>query len=162
MPTTCLVIFFVLLNTCLCQELLKNDMIEFTTSRNFSGKVVLITESSAGVGRVIAALFSRLGAQLVVVGKDGNVVRQTSKDLQELSPFRLKVSLIIFASTHLGLVKRLVQAEEIVRGRGYFLRLIEEYIFSFCLSLSLFSFCLWGLSLESLSLKIFPSISRWV
>lgn len=91
MSTKYLVILFCLLSTSSAQNLSDQDLIDYKTSRNFTGKVVLITESSTAVGRVICALFARLGAQVVVTGKDSVEVRQTAKSVQELSPFGLKV-----------------------------------------------------------------------
>ena len=43
---------------------------EVINSRNFTGKVVLVTGSSSGIGEGTAKLFSILGAKVVVTGRN--------------------------------------------------------------------------------------------
>lgn len=88
-----LVILCVVLYPCYAQDIFPKDWKQFTLAKNFTGKVVLVSESSNGTGRVIAALFSSLGAKVVVTGSEKDKVRQTAKELQQLSPYGLKVSL---------------------------------------------------------------------
>ena len=73
------------------KELSDNEFIEVKDSRNFSGKVVLVTGSSSGIGRGIVKLFSVLGAQVVVTGRNATTVKRTAQEVQELSPKKLKV-----------------------------------------------------------------------
>ncbi|CAG2171320.1 unnamed protein product [Oppiella nova] len=57
-----------------------------TTSRDFTGKVVLITGSSGGIGAVTAVEFARLGAQVVVTGRGKDRVSAVAKRCTEASP----------------------------------------------------------------------------
>src|SRR5882757_1292481 len=60
-------------------------------SRNFTGKVVLVTGSSTGIGEQITKLFSALGASVVVTGRKVADIQRVAKEVQELSPKKLKV-----------------------------------------------------------------------
>ena len=62
-------------------------------SRDFTGKVVLVTGSSSGIGEGIAKLFSVLGAKVVVTGRKEDQVKRVAQEVQELSPKKLKVCL---------------------------------------------------------------------
>ncbi|CAG2115495.1 unnamed protein product [Medioppia subpectinata] len=53
---------------------------------NFSGKVVLITGSSAGIGAATAVGFARSGAQVVVTGRNGQRVSAVGKQCSDVSP----------------------------------------------------------------------------
>ena len=55
-------------------------------SHNFSGKVVLVTGSTSGIGESIVKLFSTLGAKVVVTGRRKQEIRRVAKEAQELSP----------------------------------------------------------------------------
>ncbi|XP_054155422.1 3-oxoacyl-[acyl-carrier-protein] reductase FabG-like [Oppia nitens] len=59
-------------------------------SRNFTGKVVLVTGSSSGIGEGIVKLFSVLGARVVVTGRKEADVHRVAQDCQRLSPNKLK------------------------------------------------------------------------
>ncbi|CAG2109060.1 unnamed protein product [Medioppia subpectinata] len=59
-------------------------------SRDFTGKVVLVTGSSSGIGEGIVKLFSILGANVVVTGRKAQDVQRVAKEVQELSPLKLK------------------------------------------------------------------------
>ncbi|CAG2111083.1 unnamed protein product [Medioppia subpectinata] len=59
-------------------------------SRNFTGKVILVTGSSSGIGEGIVKLFSILGANVVVTGRTAPDVQRVAKEVQELSPLKLK------------------------------------------------------------------------
>ncbi|CAG2120993.1 unnamed protein product, partial [Medioppia subpectinata] len=59
-------------------------------SRNFTGKVVVVTGSSSGIGEGIVKLFSILGANVVVNGRTAPNVQRVAKEVQELSPLKLK------------------------------------------------------------------------
>src|SRR5882757_9536898 len=68
-----------------------DDYKAVANSRNFTGKVVLVTGSSSGIGQGIVKLFSVLGAQVVVTGRKEAEVQAVAKECQGLSPQKLKV-----------------------------------------------------------------------
>jgi len=51
----------------------------------------LVTGSSSGIGEGIIKLFSLLGAQVVVTGRNVTRIRQVAQEVQDLSPKKLKV-----------------------------------------------------------------------
>ncbi|CAG2180696.1 unnamed protein product, partial [Oppiella nova] len=55
-----------------------------------TGKVVLVTGSSSGIGKGIVKLFSVLGAEVVVTGRKEGQVKRVAQEVQELSPKKLK------------------------------------------------------------------------
>jgi len=59
-------------------------------ARNFTGQVVLVTGSNSGIGEVTTKLFAALGAQTVVTGKNATLVSKVAKEVQEISPTKLK------------------------------------------------------------------------
>ncbi|CAG2165370.1 unnamed protein product [Oppiella nova] len=61
-----------------------------STSKDFNGKVVLITGSSGGIGAVAAVEFARYGAQVVVTGRDAQKVSDVAKQCAKVSPKGLK------------------------------------------------------------------------
>ncbi|CAG2165767.1 unnamed protein product, partial [Oppiella nova] len=63
---------------------------EVRGSRNFTGKVVLVTGSSSGIGEQIVKLFSALGASVVVTGRKDADIQRVVKEAQDLSPQKLK------------------------------------------------------------------------
>src|ERR1700733_7751346 len=67
------------------------DINQVKSSRNFRGKVVLVTGSSSGIGEGIVKLFSILGAKVVVTGRKAGEVTRVAKEAQELSPKKEKV-----------------------------------------------------------------------
>ena len=67
------------------------DYLAVKNSRNFTGKVVLVTGSSSGIGEGIVKLFSILGAKVVVTGRKEADVHKVAQEVQELSPQKLKV-----------------------------------------------------------------------
>ena len=60
-------------------------------SRNFSGKVVLVSGSTSGIGEGIVKLFSSLGANVVVTGRNSTEIERVTKEVTDLSPNKLKV-----------------------------------------------------------------------
>ncbi|CAG2181857.1 unnamed protein product, partial [Oppiella nova] len=63
---------------------------EVRDSRNFTGKVVLVTGSSSGIGKQTVKLFSALGARVVVTGRNASQVETVVQEVQQLSPQKLK------------------------------------------------------------------------
>src|ERR1700741_2060900 len=80
-----------LVNANIFYDLTKDDLNRVKESRNFTGKVVLVTGSNSGIGEGITKLFSFLGAQVVVTGRNATTVKQLAKEVQELSPTKLQV-----------------------------------------------------------------------
>ena len=67
------------------------EYINVKNSRNFTGKVVLVTGSSSGIGEAIVKLFSILGANVVITGRNATEIKRVSKEVIDLSPNKLKV-----------------------------------------------------------------------
>ncbi|XP_054162225.1 uncharacterized protein LOC128960179 [Oppia nitens] len=63
---------------------------EVKNSRNFTGKVALVTGSATGIGAEIIQLYSALGASVVVTGRKADDVHKTALIVQQLSPKHLK------------------------------------------------------------------------
>ncbi|CAG2171021.1 unnamed protein product [Oppiella nova] len=61
-----------------------------SNGRNFTGKVVLVTGSSSGIGEITTKEFSRLGASVVVTGRNATDISRVAKEAQQLSPYKLK------------------------------------------------------------------------
>ncbi|RWR98548.1 3-oxoacyl-[acyl-carrier-protein] reductase FabG-like protein, partial [Dinothrombium tinctorium] len=51
-------------------------------------KVTLVTGSSSSIGEAIVTLFSRLGAQIVVTGRNIDKVSQVALKCEQLSSFK--------------------------------------------------------------------------
>ncbi|CAG2119272.1 unnamed protein product, partial [Medioppia subpectinata] len=70
---------------------ISNDVFKDVKSdHDFTGKVVLTTGSSSGIGEGIVKLFSRLGANVVVTGRKASEISRVAKEAQQLSPKKLK------------------------------------------------------------------------
>ena len=67
----------------------------------FHGKVVLVTGSSSGIGATTALSFSKLGAKVVVTGRDAKKVDEVAEQCQQLSPHNYQV---MFDTFNLGLI----------------------------------------------------------
>ena len=75
---------------------MNNDSYEAVkNSRNFTGKVVLVTGSSSGIGEGTVKLFSLLGAQVVVTGRNETRIKSVAEEVHKLSPHGLKVLLLL-------------------------------------------------------------------
>ena len=67
------------------------EYINVKNSRNFTGKVVLVTGSSSGIGEGIVKLFSILGANVVITGRNETKIKSVAQEVSDLSPKKLKV-----------------------------------------------------------------------
>ncbi|CAG2102130.1 unnamed protein product [Medioppia subpectinata] len=63
---------------------------EVRNSRDFTGKVVLVTGSAGGIGEQIAKLYSALGAGVVITGRRADGLKRVAQECQQLSPTNLK------------------------------------------------------------------------
>ncbi|XP_054161711.1 3-oxoacyl-[acyl-carrier-protein] reductase FabG-like [Oppia nitens] len=63
---------------------------EVRNSRNFTGKVVLVTGSGVGIGASIVKLYSALGANVVITSQNADDVHKVAVEAQQLSPKKLK------------------------------------------------------------------------
>lgn len=52
---------------------------------DFEGKVAFVTGSSRGIGRAIALGFSRMGAKVVVTGRNKEDVQKTASEIEQIS-----------------------------------------------------------------------------
>src|SRR5688572_12695694 len=77
-------------------------------SKNFSGKVVIITGSSSGIGAATAILFAQLGAQVVVTGRNQQNVAQVTQQTNKVSPKGLKALQVVADVTNDEDCKRLI------------------------------------------------------
>src|SRR5260221_7148936 len=55
-------------------------------SKDFSGKVALVTGSSSGIGAETAIQFSKYGAQVVVTGRNADNVAKVTQQCNDVSP----------------------------------------------------------------------------
>ena len=75
---------------------------------NFSGKVVLITGSSSGIGAATAVQFSRAGANVVVTGRRADKVSEVAKECLKVSPKQSKALEVVADVTKPEDLRRLV------------------------------------------------------
>lgn len=61
-----------------------------STTRNFTGKVVLITGSSSGIGATTAEEFAKAGAQVIITGRNATKLAEVGEKCLKLSPKGLK------------------------------------------------------------------------
>ena len=55
-------------------------------NRDFTGKVALITGSSSGIGAETAVLLAKLGADVVITGRNGDNLLAVAKHVMKVSP----------------------------------------------------------------------------
>lgn len=60
---------------------------------NFTGKAVIVTGSSSGLGEAIARRFAEYGANVVVTGRNADNVARVAAACFQLSPYNIRVSL---------------------------------------------------------------------
>jgi NAD(P)-dependent dehydrogenase (short-subunit alcohol dehydrogenase family) len=61
-----------------------------TTSRDFNGKIVLVTGSSSGIGEEIATQFAKYGAKVVITGRDEGRIAGVVEKCNQVSPSKFK------------------------------------------------------------------------
>ncbi|XP_054166113.1 3-oxoacyl-[acyl-carrier-protein] reductase FabG-like [Oppia nitens] len=76
---------------------------------DFSGKVVLITGSSSGIGAATAVQFARSGAMVVVTGRRAVLVSEVAKQCQNVSPKQFKPLEVVGDISQKPDCKRLVE-----------------------------------------------------
>ncbi len=91
-----LITFVSLVNANIYYDMSNESYEEVKNSRNFTGKVVLVTGSSSGIGEGTVKLYSILGAKVVVTGRNETRVKQVAEECNKLSPHGLKVVNVIF------------------------------------------------------------------
>ncbi|XP_054166135.1 3-oxoacyl-[acyl-carrier-protein] reductase FabG-like [Oppia nitens] len=76
---------------------------------DFTGKVVLITGSSSGIGAVTAVQFAKSGAMVVVTGRRSDKLAEVAKQCTSVSPKKLKPLEVVADVTKDQDIKRLVE-----------------------------------------------------
>jgi len=79
-------------------------------SRDFTGKVALITGSSSGIGAATAVFFSKAGAQVVVTGRNAQNVSQVAQECTKVSPKGLQALEVVADVTKNEDCKRLIES----------------------------------------------------
>ncbi|XP_054152556.1 3-oxoacyl-[acyl-carrier-protein] reductase FabG-like [Oppia nitens] len=67
-----------------------NEYRDVLNSRNFTGKVVLVTGSNSGIGEGIVKLFALMGANVVITGRNESRIASVAQEVQQLSPKNLR------------------------------------------------------------------------
>jgi len=67
-----------------------------SNSKDFNGRVVIVTGSSSGIGQGIAIHFAKLGAKVVVTGRNEPNVNKVADQCQSVSPNGQKVCKTIY------------------------------------------------------------------
>ncbi len=90
-----LITFVCLVNANIYYDMSNESYEEVKESRNFTGKVVLVTGSSSGIGEGTVKLYSILGAKVVVTGRNETRIKAVAEECHKLSPHGLKVVNVI-------------------------------------------------------------------
>jgi NADP-dependent 3-hydroxy acid dehydrogenase YdfG len=94
-----------------------------SNSKDFNGKVVIVTGSSSGIGEGIALHLAKSGARVVVTGRNEENVKRVANQCQSVSPNRLQVC-------HIPKILKSV----------FILNLRETYLNLFCLDILIIIF----------------------
>ena len=92
-------------------------LLQITMAYNFSGKVALVTGSSSGIGRDLVVNLAKLGAQVVVTGRNEDKIKTVVQECLDVSTAKVEVKV-------LPVVADLQKSSDI-------LRLVEETISTF-------------------------------
>ncbi|XP_054166157.1 3-oxoacyl-[acyl-carrier-protein] reductase FabG-like [Oppia nitens] len=76
---------------------------------DFSGKVVLITGSSSGIGAATAVQFAKSGANVVITGRRSDKLAEVAKQCSSVSPKQLPTLEVVGDLTNDEDIKRLVE-----------------------------------------------------
>lgn len=95
---------------------------------SLEGKVAIVTGSSAGIGAAIALEFCRLGAQVVINGRNLKTLESIAKQCEEASPKRKKPLMVVgdvgLAETRTQIIndtiKKFGQLDILVNNAGFF------------------------------------------
>ncbi len=90
-----LITFVCLVHANIYYDMSNESYEEVKESRNFTGKVVLVTGSSSGIGEGTVKLYSILGAKVVVTGRNETRIKEVAEECHKLSPHGLKVVNVI-------------------------------------------------------------------
>ncbi|XP_037033519.1 uncharacterized oxidoreductase SERP2049-like [Bradysia coprophila] len=93
------------------------ELDEVANALNFRGKVVLITGSSGGIGATTARLLAKLGAQLVVTGRNLTRINEVVNDCYQLSPYRFRPLALRLDLSNRGNCAKLVNATIAAYGK---------------------------------------------
>jgi len=80
------------------------------STRDFTGKVVIITGSSAGIGAETAIQFSKCGAQVVITGRNAKNLSEVSQQCKKVSPKGLEPLEVVADVTKTDDCKRLIDS----------------------------------------------------
>jgi len=101
-------VFFTISNAFILKDFSDDEYESVKTSFNFTGRVVLVTGSSSGIGEGIVKLFSVLGANVVVTGLKEDGVKNVSEECQRLSPYNLKPLSVVGDVTNSSFLNQLL------------------------------------------------------
>ncbi|KAG4069046.1 hypothetical protein HA402_008357 [Bradysia odoriphaga] len=93
------------------------EFAEVANALNFKGKVALITGSSSGIGGTTARLLAKLGAQLVVTGRNQSRINEVVNDCYQLSPYRFRPLALRLDLSNRGNCAKLVNATIATYGK---------------------------------------------
>jgi len=105
-----LITFVCLVNANIYYDMSNESYEEVKESRNFTGKVVLVTGSSSGIGEGTVKLYSILGAKVVVTGRNETRIKAVAEECHKLSPHGLKPLEVVADLTKQDDAKRLVDS----------------------------------------------------
>lgn len=105
-----------------------------SSARNFENKVVLVTGSNSGIGEATVILFAKLGAQVVVTGRDAKRVAEVAKKVEEVSPNNLKVNKIYSLNSIIVSTLLLVQQQNRQNPRTafFYIQVLKISCLKFC------------------------------
>jgi len=88
-----------------------------SVKKDFSGRVVIVTGSSSGIGAVTAEEFAKAGAQVVITGRRANNLSEVGEKCRKASPKGLNPLVIVGDVTKEEDCKRLIDSTIVEFGR---------------------------------------------